>query len=469
MENVGVGSQEGPTEPAPLAQTTPSPNFIKENIDVLRTLIKEYDQQAKANATPKKLAYDESEEEDSDNLGTKGLRSERLENISKSKEKSRKWKAKSRGRSIHGSIQVRELAYQGCTSGCASRRDHPELAKKLNDKIPKTVDEIFERVRAFIRGEAVARSAVIARALQCDKGNTRAKCSGSQERIRGRSGPREFQRNMGTCAPYSRRDTLTPLSKTPKEILAIESVNFPPPPPLVFSTWMAFGGNTLRGDVVAGIKRCRRDLSSDNVKKMTTASGPSAKRDARASPKDAASQVLESAESCMLRVKKIFGSTLWRTMMGCYFCICVKRDALLIGISFMRGLSLKVRKYYRHVLREKMLDWRTLDELEAKSHRKNLEEDLDEAQIARWGFIKIKQPPDLVDMKKRMWQVVGHASKSWLCPILQIRAESTRNIKGCYYIRLGAHSRAFADLIPEVWLAQVAKLTDRFLPNERWN
>ncbi|GJT74888.1 reverse transcriptase domain-containing protein [Tanacetum coccineum] len=30
---------------------------------------------------------------------------------------------------------------------------HPELAKKLNDKIPKTVDEMFERVRAFIRGE----------------------------------------------------------------------------------------------------------------------------------------------------------------------------------------------------------------------------------------------------------------------------------------------------------------------------
>ncbi|GKA04519.1 hypothetical protein Tco_0683639 [Tanacetum coccineum] len=29
---------------------------------------------------------------------------------------------------------------------------HPELANKLNDKIPKTVDEMFKRVRAFIRG-----------------------------------------------------------------------------------------------------------------------------------------------------------------------------------------------------------------------------------------------------------------------------------------------------------------------------
>nr|GFA68442.1 reverse transcriptase domain-containing protein [Tanacetum cinerariifolium] len=36
---------------------------------------------------------------------------------------------------------------------------HPELAKKLNDKIPKMVDEIFERVRAFIRGEVAAGSA----------------------------------------------------------------------------------------------------------------------------------------------------------------------------------------------------------------------------------------------------------------------------------------------------------------------
>ncbi|GJS42978.1 hypothetical protein Tco_0568021 [Tanacetum coccineum] len=33
---------------------------------------------------------------------------------------------------------------------------HPELAKKLNDKIPKTVDEMWERVRAFIRGEMAA-------------------------------------------------------------------------------------------------------------------------------------------------------------------------------------------------------------------------------------------------------------------------------------------------------------------------
>ncbi|GKA04166.1 hypothetical protein Tco_0676947 [Tanacetum coccineum] len=59
--------------------------------------------------------------------------------------------------------------------------DHSELAKKLNDKIPNTVDEMFERVRAFIRGEVAVGSAEM----------------------------------------------------TLKEILAIESVSFPKPPPLI--------------------------------------------------------------------------------------------------------------------------------------------------------------------------------------------------------------------------------------------
>ncbi|GJZ18880.1 reverse transcriptase domain-containing protein [Tanacetum coccineum] len=36
---------------------------------------------------------------------------------------------------------------------------HPELAKKLNDKISKMVDEMFERVRAFIRGDVATGSA----------------------------------------------------------------------------------------------------------------------------------------------------------------------------------------------------------------------------------------------------------------------------------------------------------------------
>ncbi|GJW39513.1 reverse transcriptase domain-containing protein [Tanacetum coccineum] len=37
----------------------------------------------------------------------------------------------------------------------------------------------------------------------------------------------------------------------------------------VFSTWMAFGGNTRRGDGVTGIKRRRRDPSSDSVRRFS--------------------------------------------------------------------------------------------------------------------------------------------------------------------------------------------------------
>ncbi|GJU67032.1 hypothetical protein Tco_1253291 [Tanacetum coccineum] len=41
----------------------------------------------------------------------------------------------------------------------------------------------------------------------------------------------------------------------------------------VFSTWMDFGGNTLAGDGVAGIKRRCRYLSSDKVRNFATALG----------------------------------------------------------------------------------------------------------------------------------------------------------------------------------------------------
>ncbi|GJV83160.1 hypothetical protein Tco_1523058 [Tanacetum coccineum] len=57
--DAGTETHGGPTEPVLQTQKTPStsPTFIKENIDVLRTIIKEHDQQAKMKATPKKLAY----------------------------------------------------------------------------------------------------------------------------------------------------------------------------------------------------------------------------------------------------------------------------------------------------------------------------------------------------------------------------------------------------------------------------
>ncbi|GJZ43145.1 reverse transcriptase domain-containing protein [Tanacetum coccineum] len=79
---------------------------------------------------------------------------------------------------------------------------HPELAKKLNDKIPKTVDEMWERFRAFIRGETVSDTTKVIRSPRWEKSAGKA----------------------------SWRKGFTPLTKTPKEILAMDNVNFPPPP-----------------------------------------------------------------------------------------------------------------------------------------------------------------------------------------------------------------------------------------------
>ncbi|GKA70172.1 hypothetical protein Tco_0776236 [Tanacetum coccineum] len=110
---------------------------------------------------------------------------------------------------------------------------HPELAKKLNDKIPKTVDEMFERVRAFIREEVVAGSAEIVCPSQGDKGYVCPAWPEMSKKARNRGGPREARSNIGVYTPYPRKDTFTPLDKTPKEIFAIESVSFPKPPPLI--------------------------------------------------------------------------------------------------------------------------------------------------------------------------------------------------------------------------------------------
>ncbi|GJV56001.1 hypothetical protein Tco_1457006 [Tanacetum coccineum] len=110
---------------------------------------------------------------------------------------------------------------------------HPELSKKLNDKIPKTADEMWERVRAFIRGEAAADTTEAIRSPRWEKSAGKASWSEHQNGSRNRSHRRGEGRNMGTCAPYARREGFTPLRKTPKEILAMDNVNFPPPPPMV--------------------------------------------------------------------------------------------------------------------------------------------------------------------------------------------------------------------------------------------
>ncbi|GKB66919.1 reverse transcriptase domain-containing protein [Tanacetum coccineum] len=99
--------------------------------------------------------------------------------------------------------------------------------------MPKTVDEMFERVRAYIRGEVASGSAEMVRPSKGDKGYIRPSWSGGPKKARNRGGSIETRRNMGIYTSYPRKDTFTPLIKTPKEILSMESVSFPEPPPLI--------------------------------------------------------------------------------------------------------------------------------------------------------------------------------------------------------------------------------------------
>ncbi|GJX80904.1 hypothetical protein Tco_0329053 [Tanacetum coccineum] len=310
-----------PTKPVLQTQKTPSPSpaFIKENIDVLRTMIKEHDQQAKIKSIPRKLAYADSDKEaqslslakgfsDRFSLESSGT-SWKVEDRNMTKEKVRKKRSKpkrkwSRQQEASSSSEYEEgsedayedlnllykrlkptpftqritrfkyhrraklpwniKVYEGNKdledhldsfeelshkfleefsqqkrnakdpteiNGIKRRqneglqafmdrfksesshikgvpsvlrisafmhgRGHPELANKLNDKIPKMVDEMFERVRAFIRGEVVVGSAEMVRPSQGDKGYVRLAWPRMSKKSKNRGGPREARRNIG--------------------------------------------------------------------------------------------------------------------------------------------------------------------------------------------------------------------------------------------------------------------------------
>ncbi|GJT27484.1 hypothetical protein Tco_0907759 [Tanacetum coccineum] len=224
-------------------------------------MIKEHDQQAKMKATPRKLAYADSDKEAPARLLARGFsdrfslessgtsdthrqthsvsksqrtpsknkepthlrRSRRLEDRGITKEKARRERSKSRRkRSGHQETSL-ELCQTESHEGSHIKgvppvlrisafmhgHVHPELAKKLNDKIPKTVDKMFERVRAFIRGEVAAGSAEMVRPSQGDKGYVRPAWTRVPEKDRNRGGLREARRNMGVYTPYPRKDTFT--------------------------------------------------------------------------------------------------------------------------------------------------------------------------------------------------------------------------------------------------------------------
>ncbi|GJS83582.1 reverse transcriptase domain-containing protein [Tanacetum coccineum] len=106
-------------------------------------------------------------------------------------------------------------------SGFMHGVNNPELTKRLNEQVPKTMEEMMTVTTAFIRGEAAAASK--------KKGHLPWKSQDQPKR-------HAFERKSdfrGQSREGRGSSRFTPLTRTPKEILAAEAGKFKPPPPMV--------------------------------------------------------------------------------------------------------------------------------------------------------------------------------------------------------------------------------------------
>ncbi|GJW00682.1 hypothetical protein Tco_1555933 [Tanacetum coccineum] len=174
--DVGTETQKGPAGPVLQTQATPSPSpaFVKENIDALKTMIKEHDRQTKAKTTPRKLVYTGSERKapgefmtrnfsDRLSIESSGMyhthgkvhsasksqkslpkgkepsyprRSKMLENHSKVKERTRKEKSKTKGR---------RPEYQETSSDTGYEEGSEDLDEDLNSPYKRPKPTPFTR------------------------------------------------------------------------------------------------------------------------------------------------------------------------------------------------------------------------------------------------------------------------------------------------------------------------------------
>nr|GEU29808.1 reverse transcriptase domain-containing protein [Tanacetum cinerariifolium] len=99
--------------------------------------------------------------------------------------------------------------------------NNPELTKRPNEHVPKTMEEMMITTTAFIRGEAVATNKKKGQTSWKAQDQSKRKTSDKSSDFRGHS-----REGRGS-------NRFTPLTRTPKEILAAESGKFQPPPPMV--------------------------------------------------------------------------------------------------------------------------------------------------------------------------------------------------------------------------------------------
>ncbi|GKE43824.1 hypothetical protein Tco_1471108 [Tanacetum coccineum] len=99
--------------------------------------------------------------------------------------------------------------------------NNPELTKRLNEHVPKTVEDIMTATTTFIRGETAAASKKKVHTPW--KSQDQSKRNTSERRSDFQYQPKDGRRS----------NKFIPLTRTPKEIFAAESGKFKPPPPMV--------------------------------------------------------------------------------------------------------------------------------------------------------------------------------------------------------------------------------------------
>ncbi|GJU89557.1 reverse transcriptase domain-containing protein [Tanacetum coccineum] len=101
--------------------------------------------------------------------------------------------------------------------------NNPELIKRLNEHVPKTLEEMMTTTAAFIRGEITAAS----------KKKVHTTWKSQDQSKRHTSVPRPDFRSQPKPKDGRGSSKFTPLTRTPKNNFAAESGKFKPPPPMV--------------------------------------------------------------------------------------------------------------------------------------------------------------------------------------------------------------------------------------------
>ncbi|GKB26154.1 reverse transcriptase domain-containing protein [Tanacetum coccineum] len=107
-------------------------------------------------------------------------------------------------------------------SGFMHKITNPELIKRLHDNIPKSVDEMMRVTTTFLRGEVAASNQVRKKTLPAWKQQE----AGRKQNFERRGDFRIQQRSE------RRHDKFTLLTKSPKEILALDKGKIKTPPPM---------------------------------------------------------------------------------------------------------------------------------------------------------------------------------------------------------------------------------------------